>query len=244
MYTNFRCNGLLSPSDPALFMQNPVLEAQHLTCERDDRYLFRDLSFQLLPGSLTRIEGPNGAGKTTLLRILCGLMDFYEGEVIWRGESRRSVQEAFNRETLYLGHKSGVKTLLTPLENLAHSLAARRAIREDQLLQALEAVGLAGYETVPCHSLSAGQQRRVALARLLLSDEPLWILDEPFTAIDLAGVAALEQCILDRVAAGGTVVLTTHHDFKFQDLQSIKLMPVPQAFAYSDESAESDEVLV
>lgn len=193
-------------------MTEPLLEVRQLFCERDDRILFDNLDFHLNAGEVLQIEGTNGSGKTTLLRILCGLTSNYEGEILWRGEPRPQVREAFNRSLLYFGHQPGVKAILTPLENLQWYSAMHPAIDPSQILSALEMVGLRGYEDVPCHTLSAGQNRRVSLARLYLSDAPLWILDEPFTAIDKQGVAQKEALIEQHAARGGAVILTTHHE--------------------------------
>jgi len=206
-------------------MSEALLEAVALSCERDDRILFEELSFSVRAGTLTRIEGPNGAGKTTLLRLLCGLAPRQAGEILWCGEPMEDVRDAFNRDVLYLGHKTGVKSLLSPLENLRAHFRPRHALRDDQLWHALERVGLAGYEDIPCHSLSAGQQRRVALARLLVSPERLWILDEVFTAIDRGGVRMLENLLYERARAGGAVVVTTHHELSVEVAQRIVLGP-------------------
>ena len=204
-------------------MAEPLLLAAQLSCERDDRLLFDGLNVVISPGTLTRIEGPNGAGKTTLLRILAGLSSDYSGTLNWRGQPVTQVREQYHREMLYLGHRPGIKALLTPLENLRSLLAPRRAVAEDDLWLALAQVGLGGFEDVPCHNLSAGQQRRVALARLHLSDEPLWLLDEAFTAIDKDGVKALEHLLEARTAQGGAVVMTTHHALGVARVQRILL---------------------
>ncbi|MDI9245878.1 cytochrome c biogenesis heme-transporting ATPase CcmA [Marinobacter sp. CHS3-4] len=204
-------------------MSEPLLQAVNLHCERDDRTLFRDLSFSILPGTLIRVEGPNGSGKTTLLRVLAGLNDNVEGDVLWRGQHRRHQREAFLQNTLYIGHRPGIKAMLTPLENLQALTAGRGQLSDQVLIQALKGTGLAGFEGVPCRRLSAGQQRRVALARLLVSDEPLWILDEIFTAIDAQGVEALERLLMTRVAEGGSVIVTTHHDLQVPNMQRIQL---------------------
>lgn len=189
-----------------------LISARNLFCERDDRVLFESLDIDIKAGELVQVEGPNGAGKTTLLRILSGLSQAYEGELFWQGQSMSEVRSEFLSNLLYLGHKPGVKSVMTPIENLQSHMACRSVCTIDNIEKALDIVGLSGYEDVPCHSLSAGQHRRVALARLHLSDDPLWVLDEAFTAIDKAGVKALEQLMAERISKGGTVVLTTHHE--------------------------------
>lgn len=193
-------------------MSEPLLEVIQLYCERDDRVLFDNLNFSLNAGDVLQIEGANGSGKTTLLRILSGLTGNYEGEILWRGEPRAQTRESFNRSLLYFGHQPGVKAILTPLENLQWYAAMHPSIAAERIMPALEQVGLRGYEDAPCHTLSAGQNRRVSLARLYLSDAPLWILDEPFTAIDKQGVAQKERLIQQHADQGGSVILTTHHE--------------------------------
>lgn len=204
-------------------MSEPLLQAVDLQCERDDRELFRALNFTIAAGTLTRVEGPNGSGKTTLLRILAGLNDSFSGRLLWQGEPRDARREEFLRNLLYIGHRPGIKPLLTPIENLRGLLAGRQQVADTVLRQALEGTGLAGYQDVPCRNLSAGQQRRVALARLLISDEPLWILDEAFTALDFHGVEGLERLLVERAANGGAVVVTTHHDLRLPDIHRIVL---------------------
>lgn len=204
-------------------MSEPLLQAVDLECERDERLLFQNLSFSIVPGTLTRVEGPNGSGKTTLLRILAGLNDAWSGEIRWCGQPRGHDRESFHRNTLYLGHRPGIKPLLTPLENLRALMAGRRPVNDEVLLQALAGTGLAGYEHVPCRNLSAGQQRRVALARLLIADEPLWLLDEVFTAIDADGVQAIETLLQQRAAEGGAILVTTHHDLQVEGMRRITL---------------------
>ena len=177
----------------------PLLVARSLSLLRGGRELFNDLSFTVQPGQLWQIDGPNGAGKTSLIRILCGL-------------SRYGYAGAVDRYVplLYLGHHAAVKALLTPRENLALHTSGVERYSDPQIEAALSSVGLYGYEDVPSHTLSAGQHRRVNLARLFLSRSPLWLLDEPFTAIDKDGVAELEGLLQSHVERGGSVVMTSH----------------------------------
>ncbi len=190
-----------------------MLDVQHLSCVRGDRRLFRDIGFQLMPGELLYLQGHNGSGKTTLLRTLCGLVLPEEGEVRWQGENIRELRETFTRELLYLGHKNGIKDELTGLENL-QTLAALDGfpIDEQNAWNALERIGLQGHEDLPTKVLSQGQKRRVALGRLLVNQSKLWILDEPFTALDQAAVRLLQEVVSAHLDQGGLAVLTTHQE--------------------------------
>lgn len=187
------------------------LRATGLACERDWRLLFEHLDFQLGPGDMLQISGPNGSGKTSLLRLLAGLMQPTAGQIQLNGQPLAEQLQALASILLWIGHAAGIKDLLTAEENLAWLCALHQPASVEAIWQALAAVGLRGFEDVPCHTLSAGQQRRVALARLYLAGPPLWILDEPFTALDKQGVAQLEAHLAAHCEAGGTVVLTTHH---------------------------------
>ena len=214
-----------------------MLSVEELCCVRDERVLFDDLKFSVSSGDLVQIEGANGAGKTTLLRIIAGLGRADSGSVCWNNENIESAREDYHQELLFLGHQTGVKRELTAYENLAFFQAMHTEAEEsdltgepevtgdDSLWQALAHVGLAGREDVPAGQLSAGQQRRVALARLWLSNHKLWILDEPLTAIDKQGVKVLERLFLSHVERGGMVVLTTHQDMftNSNHLRKIKL---------------------
>lgn len=195
------------------------LQARQLACERDDRWLFEGLDLDIRSGEIVRIEGPNGSGKTTLLKILSGQHSDYQGELFWNGVAMNDTREHFLANLLYLGHAPGIKSGLSPLENLAwYQALSGESGNEAQRLEALESVGLAGFEDVPSGQLSAGQQRRVALARLSLTPRALWVLDEPFTAIDRHGVAALERQLVAHAQAGGCVLVTTHHELTASSL--------------------------
>lgn len=204
-----------------------MLEAQHLTCVRDERALFTQLSFRVEPGEIVQVEGANGAGKTSLLRILAGLAQPESGEVLWQGENIRRAREQYHQQLLFLGHQPGVKPQLTPYENLMFYQAVRGDVQTEAIWQALAQVGLLGYEDVTVAQLSAGQQRRVALARLWLSEAALWILDEPLTAIDRQGVAQLAALFERHAQRGGMVMLTTHQELLIAGgrVRPLRLLP-------------------
>ena len=188
-----------------------MLEASHLECIRGERRLFSGLGFRLDGGEVLYLQGKNGSGKTSLLRILCGLAHPAAGEVRWRGNSIHKPGEDYRRELCYLGHHNAIKEELTPLENLlAAARLADETLSEDDALDALEQVGLAGREDLACKYLSQGQKRRVALARLVKERRPLWVLDEPFVALDVAAVDWLAGIISGHLQRGGLAVMTTH----------------------------------
>ncbi len=158
-----------------------------------------------------QIEGANGSGKTTLLRVLAGLSGDYRGDVLWGGNKLTSVYADFRLVTFYLGHKPAIKHELTPVENMRWRASLRNESRsEQQIITALNRVGLGAFADVPCGQLSAGQHRRVALADLSITDARLWILDEPFTAIDVHGVAWLETVLANHINSAGMVIMTSH----------------------------------
>lgn len=201
-------------SQPSAQTENslqPLLRASALFCERDDRVLFRGLDFSLFPGDLMQVQGSNGSGKTTLLRILCGLNSSYEGDIFWQEQDIDEDRETFQASLLYIGHRVGVNKVLTARENLRWSCALHSPVTDAGIDVALTGVGLTGYADVVCRNMSAGQQQRVSLARLLLSPARLWVLDEPFTTLDVSGVKALEALLAEHVGKGGAVLVTTHH---------------------------------
>jgi len=189
---------------------SPCLEAAALECGRDDRILFSGLDFILHPGRALLVEGANGSGKTTLLRAVCGFVRPESGSVRWGGEDIERIRPEYQAEIAYLGHHHGIKDELTAVENLriTRALAGSSGVDEEQ---ALEKVGMLGYEDAMVRTMSAGQRRRVALARLLVVDARLWIMDEPFTALDTRGIAMVEALLEAHCADGGMALLSSHH---------------------------------
>ncbi|GAA5139292.1 cytochrome c biogenesis heme-transporting ATPase CcmA [Thalassotalea piscium] len=188
-----------------------LLTAKQLTCIREERILFEALSFTINPGDIVQVEGPNGAGKTSLLRILAGLSSPYEGDVYFKQHKITNVQDTYHQNLLYLGHLPGVKGEMTAQENLEFNLALS-GLESICAEETLAEVSLLGFEDALASHLSAGQHRRIALAKLWQSTAPIWILDEPFTAIDKVGVKKIEQLFIDHAKRGGCVILTTHQD--------------------------------
>lgn len=187
------------------------LEARHLTCIRDDRTLFEDLEFKLESGETLLLEGRNGSGKTSLLRILCSIRLPDAGTVTWCGTDIQKLGADYHEHVAYVGHRDGIKQDLTPQENLRMAHALGRASASNHCADALERFDLYGFEDIPTYNLSAGQQRRLALARLLITESHLWILDEPFTSLDRHGIHLFEAVMEEHIASGGMLVLTTHH---------------------------------
>ena len=188
-----------------------MLEADNLECVRGERRLFAGLGFKLEAWELLYLQGRNGAGKTSLLRMIIGLLPPEAGEIRWQGQSIRRNSDDFRADLCYLGHLNAIKEELTPLENLlASAHLADEDLSEDDALDALEQVGLAGREDLACKYLSQGQKRRVALARLVKERRPLWVLDEPFVALDVAAVDWLAGIISGHLQRNNLTIITTH----------------------------------
>lgn len=197
-----------------------MLKSVELTCERGDRTLFSGLNFSIEPGELIHVKGHNGSGKTSLLRILSGLMLQAEGEVLWGTENIRKLRDEYQKNLLYIGHLPGIKGDLTALENLqVNNALSGNVVEEDQAWQALGKIGLRGREDLPARVLSQGQQRRVALSQMLVSKAKLWILDEPFTALDVKAVAMLQSVLEEHINGNGMIILTTHQDFAVNNIE-------------------------
>ena len=199
-----------------------LLKGTDLSCIRDDRVLFEGLAFELVSKQVLLLEGKNGSGKTSLLRILCGFREPDAGQVFWCGEAINDSQ--YYADMAYVGHLDGVKKELTVLENLKVSLALSR-LGQYSIEQALTKVHLDGYDDALVQALSAGQKRRLSLARLLITKNIVWILDEPFTSLDKQGIALIETLMSEHCANGGMIVLTSHHDIDLHsvDVQRINL---------------------
>jgi len=194
-----------------------ALELDNLECTRGERPLFRALSAVVPGGTLLRVHGANGAGKTSLLRMLCGLLTPSAGEVRWRGHAVVGMREDFSRELLYLGHMPALKNDLTPVENLvaACTLGGTQPSSAGASA-ALASAGLRGYDHTPSRHLSQGQRKRVSLARLVLDTAiPLWVLDEPFNALDSGATAWLVSLLAAHLGHSGIVVLTSHQPVDF-----------------------------
>jgi len=186
------------------------LHIKSISCTRGYRDLFKNLDFELCPGQMLRVEGKNGSGKTSLLRIMAGLAQPLEGEVLWQGRKIHHAESDYFQNLLFLGHRAAIKFELTPIENLCMAKSLHGGKAENGIEEALYQVGLYGFEDIPCAQLSAGQKRRVALAQLFLTRAKCWILDEPYTSLDVNAVSMLEGLFAKHLNNGGMLVITSH----------------------------------
>ncbi len=206
---------------------NALLETRELGCTRNDRMLFERLDLDLAPGEMLVVEGPNGCGKTSLLRILTGLRLADSGSVLWRGEAIDRLAGDYYEQVAYVGHHDGVKYELSCLENLRLARAMGIPTPAD-LDEVLERVNLYAYGDSEVGSLSAGQKRRLALARLLATESLLWILDEPFTSLDRASMALFAGMFEQHLQQGGLIVVTSHHEIDLPR-QAVKRLNLGEA---------------
>ena len=212
-------------SEPPNLSLNPSsLRANALTCVRGERTLFTGLDLEVSAGEWLHIRGENGIGKTSLLRLLSGLTKPAAGEIFWNEQLISADPSEYHRNLLFLGHRDSLKEDLTALENLSIATALDGiAVTEDEILLALHRFGLRGREDLPVNCLSAGQKRRVLLARLLLRQAKLWILDEPFNALDVRAVEMLSELILEHIASGGMAIMTSHQEIPMPNGRVVQL---------------------
>ena len=204
---------------------NPLLETVGLSCARGDRLLFEDLSLCISAGEVVQILGANGSGKTTLLRVLCGLQPPAEGVIRWRDRNVAPGAPELRAEVQYVGHAAGVKLDLTPRENLRVAVALGPRPTETTVDAALARLDIEAFGDSPARTLSAGQRQRVALARLLTCASLLWVLDEPFTALDAHGVAIIDAMLREHIEDGGAAIITSHHPVAL-DRVTPRLIPI------------------
>ena len=200
------------------------LSIQNLACTRGYRELFTGLNFNLQPGQVLRVEGENGSGKTSLLRILAGLAQPEDGQVLWQGRAIKDPDARYFQNLIYLGHRPGIKFELTPVENLCMSRALFGHRSENGIEEALYQIGLYGFEEIVSGNLSAGQKRRVALAQLLLTQARIWILDEPYTSLDVAAISFLETLFKQHVQNGGILLITSHQPVQVEGCDYQRLL--------------------
>jgi heme exporter protein A len=186
------------------------LSGRRIHVWRGDRHVLRGVDIDVLPGEVVHVAGPNGTGKTTLMRVLAGLMPAEEGVVGWRGRPIREDRDTFNAAMAYLGHENALKGDLSAFENLHYSVGIRRQLSAAEIEKTLDHLGILRCRDLPARVLSAGQRRRLAMSRILLLGASLWVLDEPFTNLDVSGVELFSALIGDHVAAGGMTLLAAH----------------------------------
>lgn len=211
------------PAPVAATSTQPQLEARAVHLWRGEKHLLRGVSFALYSGELLQVVGPNGVGKTSLLRSVAGLLPVESGDIFWRGQQLPAGRDDFHHELAYLAHINGLKTDLTALENLRYGVSIRREVTTDELRETLQILRIEACAELPVRALSAGQKRRVALARVMLTQAALWILDEPITNLDKAGIALFEARIAEHMRGGG-MILTAAHQLLLQGQPGVRTL--------------------
>ncbi|QBQ56334.1 cytochrome c biogenesis heme-transporting ATPase CcmA [Nitrosococcus wardiae] len=210
-------NGKQTVPDPG----QPQLQVEELTCRRGERLLFENMSFTVKAGDVLEVSGHNGSGKTSLLRLLCGLLIPEKGTLLWRGQPINKIKPLYHSELAYVGHTDAIKGDLTARENLIIAGALNGGGIDPE--QALERVDLSRIRELPGRFLSAGQRRRLALARLLVNRARLWLLDEPFTALDKVAIRTIATLLEEHAAAGGMAVFTSHHAINIAHARTLEI---------------------
>jgi heme exporter protein A len=209
---------------PNLSLQPSSLRANALTCVRGEHTLFTGLDLEVSAGEWLHVRGENGIGKTSLLRLLSGLAKPAAGEIFWNEQLISADPSEYHRNLLFLGHRDSLKEDLTALENLSIATTLDGiTVSGEEVLLALHRFGLRGREDLPVNCLSAGQKRRVLLARLLIRQAKLWILDEPFNALDVGAVEMLSELILEHIASGGMAIMTSHQEIPMPNGRVVRL---------------------
>ncbi|HXS90956.1 MAG TPA: cytochrome c biogenesis heme-transporting ATPase CcmA [Steroidobacteraceae bacterium] len=201
----------------------PQLDVRAVHLWRGERHLLRGTSFVLQRGELLQVTGPNGVGKTSLLRCVAGLLPTESGEIIWRGQQLHECRDEYHQELAYLAHINALKPDLTALENLQYSVALRRPVMQQELRATFARLRIDQCADLPARALSAGQKRRVAIGRILLTRASLWILDEPITNLDSAGIALFEECMAEHLRTGG-LILTAAHQLLLQGRPGVRTL--------------------
>ena len=191
---------------------------------RGDRHVLKGVSLTMEPGQLVHVSGPNGTGKTTLLRVICGLLRPEQGSVTWRGQLISRVRSEYQAALAYASHEPALKGDLTALENLRFAVGLKRRVSPGELRAGLEQTGVAACADLPARVLSAGQRRRVAMARVLAMNAPLWLLDEPFTNLDAAGTDLLMSLLQSHAQGGGSALVVAHQELAMgRDMRRLEL---------------------